>query len=239
MIFFYILLQNLGQYGNSVLNKVKYFIKGRKSCIKHIPLHDTVESEDTQGYPIHALIRAYSGKSLIEDSLFVKYKIKTASTFSTAILKSQGSNKFKNYIPPLSNSAEMCYYIQAADKSGRHENHPYIGAPDAHVFYAKEGITSLTHTIASNLLISLQVYSSIASTKVTVKYNLKSVEPDASGYIINSQGKCLYQWTINQKQETITWNGTNQSNQKIPSGIYFCMIKNGSLTQSSLIRLVK
>jgi hypothetical protein len=43
-------------------------------------------------------------------------------------------NTYLGIIPGQLEGSEVAYYIHAADQTGRSANHPYIGAPDPHIF---------------------------------------------------------------------------------------------------------
>ena len=47
----------------------------------------------------------------------------------------EGGDTYKAIIPGQTLGSEIAYYIHAADESGRSMDHPYIGAPDPHVFF--------------------------------------------------------------------------------------------------------
>ncbi len=54
-------------------------------------------------------------------------------------MQSLGNDYYHAVIPPQVNGTMVSYYIHAEDASGRAENHPYIGAPDAYSFNARGG----------------------------------------------------------------------------------------------------
>ena len=101
--------------------------------IEHTPLLDGAPSDD--GFQVKARIVPYSGESLITDSIQVIWKLES-DEWNTIIMDSIGDDWYQAYIPPQASCEIVYYYIHAEDNSGRSENHPYIGAPDAHEFTA-------------------------------------------------------------------------------------------------------
>jgi len=103
--------------------------------IKHIPiLGDQPFYEN--GYEIQAQIDALSNEPLYSDSLLIYYKI-DQENYNITSLTHTNSNNYTGTIPPPDEGCEISYFLHAADHSGRNANHPYIGAPDPHVFEVK------------------------------------------------------------------------------------------------------
>jgi hypothetical protein len=98
--------------------------------IHHIPLHDPVATQD--GFLVEAEVIAYSGQSLINNTPKVYWK--TDGGWNGVEMAPMGGNDFAAYIPNQPQGTPIYYYINAQDGSGRDENHPYIGAPGAHLF---------------------------------------------------------------------------------------------------------
>ncbi len=99
--------------------------------INHIPL--LPEQTIADGYPINAYVYCYSGAQLYSDSLKVVYKINNGE-YTAIPMTMVTENNYQAIIPAQAPGTQVAYYIHAADLSGRSENHPYIGAPDPHVF---------------------------------------------------------------------------------------------------------
>jgi hypothetical protein len=59
-------------------------------------------------------------------------------------MQSLGDDNYHAVIPSQVNGTIVSYYIHAEDSSGRAENHPYIGAPDAYFFTAQGDIQQNT-----------------------------------------------------------------------------------------------
>jgi agmatine/peptidylarginine deiminase len=104
--------------------------------IGHTPLVGNQTSE--AGYDIQAKIYPYSGQNLISGSTGVYWSANNGS-WNFIQMQSLGNDYYHAVIPPQVNGTMVSYYIHAEDASGRAENHPYIGAPDAYSFTACGG----------------------------------------------------------------------------------------------------
>jgi len=92
--------------------------------------------------PINAYVYAHSDAALIADSLLVYYRATTQSAYSTAVMTDQGDHCYQAVLPGFAPGDTVAYYIHAADESGRHANHPFIGAPDPHTFTVQPDTTA-------------------------------------------------------------------------------------------------
>lgn len=101
--------------------------------IEHTPLFGDQASES--GYDIQAKIYPYSQQNLVASATGVYWRINNDS-WNFIQMQSLGNDYYHAVIPPQVNGTIVSYYIHAEDGSGRAENHPYIGAPDAHFFTA-------------------------------------------------------------------------------------------------------
>ncbi len=116
--------------------------------IRHYPLlgDQPVQTE----YEIEASITAYSGSPVINSEVKVFYKI-NGGNYQGMIMTPEGGKIYSAILPGASYGSEIAYYISAADQSGKTSSHPFIGAPDPHVFYVGEqlfpGITVNTTEI--------------------------------------------------------------------------------------------
>jgi agmatine/peptidylarginine deiminase len=103
--------------------------------IKHYPLLGDQPYQDE--YEISASITAYSGAAIIENEVKVIYQINGGSP-QEIIMTYTGGKIYTADITSFTPGAEIAYYITASDQSGRTSKHPFIGAPDPHIFYAGE-----------------------------------------------------------------------------------------------------
>jgi agmatine deiminase len=93
-------------------------------------------------WDLAADIVPYSGMGVIYDSTLCYYKINDGS-FQTVTLQHTTGYHYEATLPFITPGSHVSYYLHTADFSGRKKNHPYIGAPDPHVFnvgYASDAI---------------------------------------------------------------------------------------------------
>ena len=93
-------------------------------------------------WDLTADIVPYSGMGVIFDSTLCYYKINDGS-FQTVPLQHTTGYHYKAVLPFITPGSQVSYYLHTADFSGRKKDHPYIGAPDPHVFkvgYASDAI---------------------------------------------------------------------------------------------------
>ena len=102
--------------------------------IEHTPLFGDQSNET--GYDVQAKIYPYSGQNLITGSTGVYWKANNGG-WNFIQMQSLGNDYYHAVIPPQVNGTMVSYYIHAEDASGRAENHPYIGSPDAYYFTAR------------------------------------------------------------------------------------------------------
>ncbi len=110
--------------------------------VNHTPL--TNQAPSPGGFLVEAEVHPYSGQSLINNTPVVYWKTTEGGSWSSVQMTYSGVGYIYNaYIPNQPHGTKVRYYIHAEDASGRSENHPYIGAPDAHTFNAMESNPSL------------------------------------------------------------------------------------------------
>ncbi|MCK4311616.1 MAG: agmatine deiminase family protein [Candidatus Cloacimonetes bacterium] len=102
--------------------------------IRHIPLQG--EQPQRPDYEIEADIIPYSGLPVYADSLLVYYKVDSGEYTCVQMTQIEDST-YVGIIPSQPQGSEIAYYIHAADESGQSRNHPFIGAPDPHIFIAE------------------------------------------------------------------------------------------------------
>jgi agmatine/peptidylarginine deiminase len=98
--------------------------------IHHVPLLD--RPAGAQGFPVQAEVIAYSGQAFTGGTPEIYWK--TSGGWNVVAMTSIGGDMYEAHIPAQPVGTTIHYYIHAEDGSGRSENHPYIGEPDAHSF---------------------------------------------------------------------------------------------------------
>ena len=114
--------------------------------IEHTPVLDRPSAAD--GLPIGAKIVAHSRTAFVEGTPVVLWRTladaneprpapETAAPWNAVAMirhPESGDHQYLAYIPTQPVGTVVQYYLRARDASGRDETHPYIGAPQAHVF---------------------------------------------------------------------------------------------------------
>lgn len=99
--------------------------------VNHMPLLGTQDFR--LNWDLTADIIPYTGLGIFTDSTNCYYKINDGE-YQSVPLQHMDGYLYKATIPFAYPGSQVSYYLRAADFSGRRKNHPYIGAPDPHVF---------------------------------------------------------------------------------------------------------
>jgi hypothetical protein len=150
--------------------------------IEHTPL--TGDQTSQTGFDIQAKIYPYSGQSLIAASTGVYWKANDQS-WNFVQMQLMGDDNYHAVIPPQQNGTIVTYYVHAEDASGRVENHPYIGAPDAYTFTAYGGGGQTNSPPETP-----QQPSGEASGKIGITYTYSTMTTDADA----DQVSYLWDW---------------------------------------------
>src|SRR5690606_40390346 len=81
----------------------------------------------------------YSGEPLIEDELFLIYRVEEAP-YDTLALQHQGGSQYAASLPMPQGGVAVDYYFSAADASGRTERFPLVGPEGPRSFYVLPGV---------------------------------------------------------------------------------------------------
>jgi len=107
--------------------------------IEHNPLYGI--QNGTNGIEIEAKIIPYSGEDLVDDTTCVYWQ-ENDGEWNSVDMNPIGNDYYKAVIYPEQDGANVNYYIQANDESGRIEYHPFIGEPDPHSFIVEISSTN-------------------------------------------------------------------------------------------------
>jgi len=99
--------------------------------ISHIPLSGNKPCEED--YVVEADIIACSKQPVIADSVLIRYQV-DGGAFQQAGMINTGGEHWTGVIPAQPAGSTVCYYLTAADESGRHASCPLIGAADPFCF---------------------------------------------------------------------------------------------------------
>jgi len=103
--------------------------------INHLPLLGQKPAQS--GFDIAAEIVPFSNMAVYPDSAWVVYKVNSGDWDTLHLTNTTGDN-WVAAIPGQMEGDTISYFITASDASGRRQNHPFIGAPDPHVFHIQE-----------------------------------------------------------------------------------------------------
>lgn len=99
--------------------------------VAHLPLLG--EKPEQTNYAISAEIIPYSGMPVVTGSAKIYYQVNGGPFYSVDMANTAGDT-YTASIPGQTPGSEIGYYIHVSDTSGRTSEHPYIGAPDPHIF---------------------------------------------------------------------------------------------------------
>ncbi|MCK4339562.1 MAG: agmatine deiminase family protein, partial [Candidatus Cloacimonetes bacterium] len=213
--------------------------------IKHTPVEDTVYTAND--YFVQANIIPYSGESVIEDSTLVYWKTSDDDEFN-AIQMQHAGNRYFAFIPAQPDGTTIQYYIHSADSSGRSENHPYIGAPDAHSFYVQSGVSTDTQIASQKNIILYQNYPNPFSTSTTISFFNTKPSKNTKIKIYNIKGQLVNEFKIQSpiysgiklKINEIIWDGKDEEGKLQTNGIYFYSLKiNNKIIQTKKMLLMR
>jgi hypothetical protein len=157
--------------------------------IFHIPTQGLIEYSTE--YPISAEIVPYSGATITQTSLFYSAD---GGVYNQIAMTNTIGDTYTASIPELPANTEVSYYIYAEDNSPRTANHPFIGAPDPHIFVIGED-PNLIFDIAEMEFL-LKVYPNPADKELFVNL-FSEINVPTEIYIIDIHGKTLAAEKIN------------------------------------------
>lgn len=153
--------------------------------ISHMPLHDSIPAENCFG--INADITAFSGMDIYPDSVWTIYKV-NAGDWDTLSMTHTSGNQWEACIPGQMEGSMISYFIHAEDASNRSSSHPYIGAPDPHIFYIKNSLRLSPDTLY------FSTYEDLMNGKDAVVQNI--LGQDVIINQINNSGENPFLWQI-------------------------------------------
>lgn len=172
--------------------------------IHHFPIYGLQPQQTT--YEIIADIISYCDSTIYSDSAMVLYSI-DGSPWDTSMMIFQGGDTYKGQIPGPPGGSEVAYFIHAADNSGRSENHPFIGAPDPHIFQVE---TASSIADKRDEPIKLIIYPNPATDIIRLMMILDSDENicldiyNSTGSLVMSFDDTYYAKGVNIKEMNIS-----------------------------------
>ena len=112
---------------------------------------------------------------------------------------------------------------------------------DSMIVYFNNGINSTDEEIVSSSVQLFQNYPNPFNPSTTISFKLNTeFTEDIELVIYNLKGQEVRKFSIFNFQSSIVWDGTNQNNQPVSSGMYFCKLrvdgKNVSIKKMLLLK---
>ncbi len=203
--------------------------------IGHMP---TNEAPANKPITIEAEFIAYSDTTLVEDKLSIFYSIE-GGEFTEAPMIHVENNTYTATIPAQAPQTKVAYYIHGEDNAGKTANHPYIGSPDPHTFSIGDvGVDENTlclGKLGNN-------YPNPFNPETTINYSIADSNEITEITVYNIKGQLVKQLVnskLNSGKHSVIWNGTDNNNKNVTSGIYFYKMRNGSYVESKKMILMK
>jgi hypothetical protein len=89
----------------------------------------------------------------------------------------------------------------------------------------------------SNICKSLEIFPNPFSFKLTI--NLPLIPPKASFGIYDISGRLVKSFSLYVPHSSVTWDGTDNLNRKVPTGVYFVQIKTDRFKETKKIILLR
>ncbi len=194
-------------------------------------LHDpTLGYQPYQGtYNFSAQITTYSGTGLYPDSVILYYKTGT-SAYTPVVMTYAGNSVYEASIP--GSWGTISYYIHAADSSGRSANHPYIGAPDPHIFW--NSATSTEEPLNSGDVYGtlLKATPNPFSYACNFEFRLKEITP-VTLEVYSLDGRrisTLVSQPLGAGLHFFAWDGHSSNGNKVAPGLYYARLTAGDIS---------
>lgn len=189
--------------------------------LQHVPLAGEVPYAPEVALDVD--IVAHSGEPLVEDSLFLVYRLGEAA-FDTLALAHVDGATFSAAVPVPPEGGEVAYYFSAADASGRTERFPLVGAEGARSFTVLPfPVGSEAAAAASGLRIE-SVYPNPSAGGVAVRYALDAAGP-ATLEVLDVLGRRVA--LLHEGPATAGPHGVHWAPGAAPAGTYFVRLTTG------------
>jgi len=167
-------------------------------------------------YPIEAEIIPYSSASV--SSAVLRYQV-DGGAFTEVNMTNTAGDTYQGIIPELPGNSVVGYYIHAETNTSKTANHPFIGAPDPHVFTIGEG----TGIAEAETSVSMRVYPNPADNEIFVNV-FTDVAREVHLSILDVTGKVM----LSESYEVHAGNVIKQYNvSSFAKGIYMVKIISG------------
>jgi len=99
--------------------------------------------------------------------------------------------------------------------------------------------TSSPQNVIPNAKFLLSNYPNPLNPETTIRFTTENTEKNTEIVIYNLKGQRIKQFSIFNSQSSILWDGRDENNQPVSSGIYFYKLKAGEFSQTKKMILLK
>jgi hypothetical protein len=139
--------------------------------------------------------------------------------------------------------------IYTCNETVTFENNATLGQPDEPMILTCD-ITNIHETVIESSELNLNIYPNPFNPSTTISFTLTTeVTEDTEISIYNVKGqkvkvlKCSNSFAANTRDSrsnySVTWNGTDQNNKPVASGVYYTRLKAGSKVKTQKMLLMK
>ncbi|MCF7794356.1 MAG: agmatine deiminase family protein [Candidatus Cloacimonetes bacterium] len=207
--------------------------------IEHKPYIDTIISN--QDYPIACKIVDYSQQGLIDSELKLFWKTASQTEWNSILLQETAIDSFSANIPHQPQGTEIQYYISASSNSGKTALHPIAASDDFHNFICQNSVQSGNTLIESEF--EMTVFPNPFNPSTTIEFSLTTeIMENTELEIYNLRGQKVKTLSVSPSQSlkaSILWNGTDDNNQPVSSGVYFVKLQAGDFSVTKKCLLMK
>ncbi len=209
--------------------------------IEHDPLTGTIISDDD--YQIDCRILDYSQQGLIAEELFLIWKTSTAADWEEILLEPTTADSFFAAIPHQPEGTEVFYYLAAESLSGRTATKP-ITSPDAYFTFICENLTGTENQMIVQSF-NLKIFPNPFNPSTTISFiisNKQNEQLEPEIIIYNLKGQEVKTLPVSSSQSlkiSVIWNGSDNNNQPVSSGVYFVKLQAGAFSVTKKCLLMK
>ena len=189
------------------------------------------EHPETEPAEIVCMIDDRSESGLISEELLLHWRISGNDNFNLIQLaESTMQDTFTAIIPEQPGETIIEYYISAADNSGRYETLPRTAPANLFTFKICETSADINSTHAD---FDLKNYPNPFNPTTNISFKLKE-SGNTKLTIFNLKGekvKTLLDKNLTAGKHNVVWQGVDENNKSVASGIYFYKLRLNNRTE--------
>ena len=189
-------------------------------------------------------INIFSNYDVIPDSTFLFFKTNLSQEYNKiAMVKSSENNdKYQAILPYLSSGSEIQLYFKSADEASNVKFHPFNAPETVFTFNTNDmSINPGDPNKVPGVFKLYQNYPNPFNNYTNIKYDIFK-DSYISMYIYNILGqkvRTLLKGNQDKNSYVIKWDGLDDNNELLVSGIYFVEIRAGGYLQTQKMLLLK